>query len=402
MNPKMDPLSSPALIEHVLALAAGIGPRPPGSIEETAARMYVRDRLQTGGYQDIMEIPFPAWESMDYNLAAPLGLGLTGSLLKAGGRLGQLIGGLASLFGAYELWNAARMGKSRLEPVFPARPSADLVVRIPPAGQRRERVVLIASTDSGKAREYFRDERKRWLPAAFTLGIGLLAMNGLAGIRRAFEGGQKGAGLQTAAMLGLGALLVGVLRDEGGAGIPGANENASGTACLLGLAQHLREDPLRHTEVWLAFTGAEQSGGLGVHRLLDVYGAPLRDSWFIELKMVGAAEIAYVIEHSSFSYLSGYRPDPDSLELARETAADHPELGVGGRMMTIADEVGSLRSRGFRGLAVVGVGDDGWLPHWNRPEDDLEHLDPEGLERAARFTLAMIHKLDEEAGRRGD
>jgi hypothetical protein len=51
-----------------------------------------------------------------------------------------------------------------------------------------------------------------------------------------------------------------------------------------------------------------------------------------------------------------------------------------------------------RALGLVGVDEEGWLANWHRLEDDLAHLDPAGLEKAARFALAMLRLLDEEGG----
>lgn len=45
--------------------------------------------------------------------------------------------------------------------------------------------------------------------------------------------------------------------------------------------------PLEHTEVWLAFTGAEEVGSVGMHVLLDRCGEQLRDAYFLDFEMVG-------------------------------------------------------------------------------------------------------------------
>ncbi|PVE29958.1 hypothetical protein DC030_15445, partial [Enterococcus faecalis] len=65
-------------------------------------------------------------------------------------------------------------------------------------------------------------------------------------------------------------------------------------AALLGLAAQLKQNPLAHTEVWFAFTSAEEVGCLGMHHLLDEYGHVLNNAYFIDFEMVGRQEIAYV------------------------------------------------------------------------------------------------------------
>ena len=106
-------------------------------------------------------------------------------------------------------------------------------------------------------------------------------------------------------------------------------------------------------------------------------------------------EIVYVTRHSGFSHFSSYTPDPESLAWAEATVVRHPEFGVYGRPLVIGEEVGALRTRGYRGICLAGVGPDGWLANWHRHEDNVAHLDPAGLEKAARFAWAMLRTMDE-------
>ena len=62
--------------------------------------------------------------------------------------------------------------------------------------------------------------------------------------------------------------------------------------------------------------------------------------------------------------------------------------------MIIVEEVGALRRRGFRGICLVGVGPDGWLANWHLYSDTIDNIVPAGVERAARFALAMLETLD--------
>lgn len=144
------------------------------------------------------------------------------------------------------------------------------------------------------------------------------------------------------------ATLIARVPPTGGPYVDGANDNASAVACALGLAERLKTEPLEHTEVWLAFTGAEEIGCLGTHALLDAYSETLRDTWFLDFEMVGTDEIAYV----------------------------------------------TLRSRGYRGLCLAGFGDDGWLANWHQTIDDTAHLVSAGLEKATTFAWRMLHALE--------
>jgi hypothetical protein len=62
--------------------------------------------------------------------------------------------------------------------------------------------------------------------------------------------------------------------------------------------------------------------------------------------------------------------------------------------MVMLEEVGSLRGRGYRGICLAGVGPDGWLANWHQYSDIVENIVPAGVERVARFGLAMLQTLD--------
>jgi hypothetical protein len=50
--------------------------------------------------------------------------------------------------------------------------------------------------------------------------------------------------------------------------------------------------------------------------------------------------------------------------------------------------------RGYRGLCIAGQGEDGWLANWHQYSDNSSNIQPEPLERAARFGWAMVQKID--------
>lgn len=386
-----DPLAADSLLLHVRALAEEIGPRPAGHTAELRARQYIRGVLDELGYQNVETLPFPAPDTWGYALGNPLALGLASNLWPPRRRL---LGGLATLACTYTLWDSMRINKQPLAALAPRRPSADLIVRIPPAEKPRRTLVLLAHTDSNKHRLSFQPAFKKALPGLTTFALGALLGNGLAQVVEAFGGGSRSRRFRTASALALVASLAITLLDEREGYVPGANDNASAVACVLGLAAHLRAHPLRQTEVWLVFTGAEEVGCLGAHALLDTYGDALRDAWFLDFEMVGSAEIAYVTRHSGFALVTAYRPDAESLAWAEATARRCPELGVRGRELIIGEEVGALRSRGFRGICLSGVGPDGWLENWHQYSDDVAHLVPAGLEKAAHLAWEMMLDLD--------
>ena len=388
-------LSAESLMPHVEFLAREIGPRPAGHPKEFRARQYIRCVLNDLGYGEIETLSFPAPDTWGYALGNPLALALASNFLgDRRNRSGRLLGGAIALASGYALWRAMRIGKQPLAALAPRRPSATLIVRIPPAETPRHRLVLLAHTDSNKDRPTFDPRFKKALLTLGSIALGVTVGSGIAQVAEALSPGRVTTLGRRAGVAALVASLLIALYDEKGAHVPGANDNATAVACVLGLAAQLQEQPLKQTEVWLAFTGAEEVGCLGAHALLDAHGEALRDAWFLDFEMVGAEEIAYVTHHTGFSHFSAYRPDPESLAWAETTARRRPELGVRGRDLVIGEEVGALRIRGYRGLCLAGVGPDGWLANWHQASDSVENIEPAGLEKAARFAWAMMEALD--------
>ncbi|MBN1486362.1 MAG: M20/M25/M40 family metallo-hydrolase [Anaerolineae bacterium] len=387
--------SAESLMAHVRVLAGEIGPRPAGHPEEMRARQYVRQVLHDLGYYEIETLPFLTSDTWGYGLGYPLALALAGNLPgRKSGRTGRFLGSALSLFSGYTLVQTARSGKQPLAALAPRNHSATLLVKIPPVNTPERKLVLLGHLDTNKNRHSFKPQWKKLLLGMMTFGIGATVSNGIAQLAAALGAGEGANKMRKASALAIALGLLVTLYDEEGGYVDGANDNATAVACLLGLAAHLKENPLQHTEVWLAFTGAEEVGCVGAHALLDAYSAELRDAWFLDFEMVGTEEIAYVTRHSGLSNLSSYTPDAESLDWAITTAQKMPELNIQGKEMVITEEVGTLRGRGYRGLCLVGVGEDGWLANWHQYTDDVAHIEPSGLEKAARFAWAMMEELD--------
>lgn len=389
-----DALLSDALLLHVRKLAEEIGPRPAGHPAEMRARQYVRQVLGTLGYDGIETLPFLTPDTWGYALGNPLALTLASNLLGTRNRGGRVLGGVTALASAYTLWRSTRIDKQPLAMLSPRRQSATLIARVPPTEESRRTLVLLGHTDSNKHRHSFSPQLKKYMLGLTTAGMASVASNGVAQIIEGLSDSQGAAKFRKASLWAVAASLLIALYDETGPYVPGASDNASAVACLLGLAAQLRQQPLRHTEVWLAFTGAEEVGCLGAHALLDAYSEQLHDAWFLDFEMVGTHDIAYVTRHTGFSLFSAYRPDAESLAWAERTSHRHPEMGVQGREMVIGEEVGALRVRGYRGICLSGFDPDGWLQNWHQTSDNVENLVPAGLEKAARFAWAMMQDLD--------
>lgn len=392
--PELTHLNGDNLMKTLRALADDIGPRPPGSPAEAQARDYLKGVLEEAGIDDSETLAFDAWRTWGWNVIPSVIAGLVVNLLGwRGGNLSR-VGGLLAELSVLELQNGIKSRPQILEPFYPKGASGTLLAKIAPSGEIRNRVVLIGHTDTNKHRPTFGAAQKKLMLPSGMLLMGAMIANIVALLGRDSKFDKQARRLQLGVAGILGYALFTFLRDEMGGFVDGANDNASAVACTLGLGLQALATPLAQTEIWLAFTGAEEVGLLGLRKLLDVYGDTLQDAYFIDFELVGAGQIAYVTHHSGFDYFSGYTPDMESLSVARQAAALTPDLGVIGKDVVINEEVRALRQRGFKGICLVGLDEAGWLKNWHQYSDNSQNIEPDSLETAARFAWQMIQVID--------
>lgn len=389
-----DPLSAKVLMNHVRVLASDIGPRPTGQPAEDQARDYIQQVLSEHGIDSVEQQSFQTRPTIGIGVSIPLVLTLVANALSLAGRFASFLAGALTFMSAASVWRLFSGQRSLLEVLEPKVTSANLIARIPAATERHQTLVFIGHVDSQKKQLLTEAHVKPFMLRASTTWLGLLLVNSLALFTQHTRLKWLARIVQWVSAVMLGNVFQQALNEERHSYVAGANDNATAVACLLGLGEQFQANPLQHTEIWLAFTGAEEVLCTGLHHLLDTYGPELRDAWFVDFEMVGTNDIAYVTKHSGLSLLNAYTPDRASLNLATQTSQRHPELEVHGREMVMVEEVGTLRGRGFRGICLVGVGSDGWLANWHQYSDVTENIVPSGIERAAKFAHGMAQEID--------
>jgi hypothetical protein len=380
-------LSGSHLLAHVQKFAGNIGPRPSGHPGETKARTALHEHLRQLGIGQTELLSFSTTDTWGYGTISPPLLSLASSLIPSRYRLLKV--GLA-LAAVHQYWLSVH-GQMRFHPFYrfyPQYPGGTLSARISPKEEARHKVVLIGHTDTNKHRLTFSPRLKRSLRLSATSLFVALVLNVLAAVIN-----NSIVRRLVAAYLGVGALVL--LADEAGPYVEGANDNGSAMACVLGIGEQALLTPLEHTELWLAFTGSEEVSHDGLNALLDKYADELQDAYFIDFEMVGKGNIHYVVNHSGLMHGTHYRPDPESLYIADLVAGRHPELSVSGRDVVILEEVATLRRRDYKGICLVGLETDGFAANWHQQTDTVQNIDPDSLERAARFAWAVIQHIDQ-------
>jgi Peptidase family M28 len=376
-----------AALSLIRNLSEEIGPRRPCSPQEKVAAEHLHRWLAERGVAAALE-PFEGYASFGLPYGLIFGTALAGGLVqRRGARLGDLLALAALAAGALE-------GDLRHTPVsdlLSRKPSVNVVGTVPAAGQTRQVVCLCGRLDTTRSGLLFHPavvphlERLLLIPAvsSATLALGPLV--------RRLPGARE---LHAAAIGGmLFALTMLAERELRGSDVPGANDNASGTAVAAQLTAECAANPLPHTEVRLLITSCEESGLLGAQAHARRHSSDGPETVFLNFDTVAAdAPLTFILHEGS----GAIRRDasPRLVELAERIATRRPELRLVPAPGTpgLPTDATVFRARGWE--AITFLAQDGPIPHYHLPTDTYEHVASNSVGRALEIGREMLRELD--------
>jgi len=380
-----------AAVRHLAAIA-----RPSASPGEKAAAAWIAARLEEEGAT--VEIDEESAHGTYWRPFALLtAIGAAGGLAALRGR--RATGLVAGAFAAAGMWGEVGGGSLWFRRRFLShRPCWNVVAE---AGDRdaRETLVLFAHHDAARSGLVFHPALLRTVaealpglharatvsPPLFWLvigGPGLVAAGALAGRRSVVRAGTILATACLAAFADIAS------RDT----VPGANDNATGVATLLGVARKLRRRPVDGLRVLLVSAGAEESFQEGIGAFGRRHFARLSPphTRMLCVDTVGSPQLTTpesegMLVHRGFT--------PEMLEALSESAREAGvHLGRGLRFSFSTDAIVPLRA-GYR-TAMLGSVDELKAPsnyHW--PTDDADNVDYERVADAVRLCETLIRRL---------
>jgi hypothetical protein len=366
-------------------LTKEIGPRPATSAAEARAAAYVNSRLRQAGLEvDVQLFRTVPTESI------PRGLIYLAMAAAPFVYLYSRPAALAVAIAALVVFVAEQLAIPVLSSWLPGGKSQNVVGTRPAAQEGRQHLVVMAHIDSGRANLLYHPRiagsQRRLYTVLFIVMLMLPILIGLGWATG--EAWVWYAQLVPAGCLTLAFLLL-LHQEIIMPWTPGANDNASGIAVLLRLAEELQG--LQHTTLWLVGTGSKEAGLHGARSFLQHYPFPRENTYIVNVDTVGRGQLGTIVWEGP---LFARRADPALVELAGQSESGDITIDADPLVyhLTATDAQVAL-ARGFRAMSILAL--ENGRPafrHW--PNDTFENIQPELLDRATRLVVGIARRLD--------
>jgi hypothetical protein len=178
---------------------------------------------------------------------------------------------------------------------------------------------------------------------------------------------------------------------------PGANDNASGVATAISLADELAAEAPEHLDVWVLLDGAGESLGEGIRAFIRGNREQLADrpTFLLALDSLGGGDVRF---ETRGGWALSVAMDKRLVDLAG-AIADADEEGeqhyrAAGFASGLGGDAATARLAGLRAIGITCLDADGVVPNRHLPTDLPDAVDPEAMDRAHGFALELIRTLD--------
>ena len=173
---------------------------------------------------------------------------------------------------------------------------------------------------------------------------------------------------------------------------PGANNNASGIALLMELADYYSKNQPKNLNLTFLFTGASECSSAGIINFIPKNSADFEDKMFINITGVGAGRITFT---STEGNIIRYQCSRELQHIAYRAAKS---TGLGNlepvKYQGINTDCLAILSNNLKGISVMGF-DDGYPVNIYSRQDLAVNIDDEILKKSFRLIKEMIALLDD-------
>jgi hypothetical protein len=387
--------------EEIEQLVAFEG-RGPGTDAERRAAAHLVERLGGMGREATSE-QVDVWPRWALTYAAHATLAIIGSVLSVSVPVAGAVLALLATVLTFLDANGMAITTRRL---LGRRASQNVIS--PEGGDKGGRIVLVAHYDAGRGGLAFApwlQERRAALGGILRRSIGpmqplfwamvlvmICCLIRLPGINNTI--------LTVIQFLGTVVLIVSLpfLLDTAFAGtVPGANDNASGVATVMRLAERYGGE-LEHFDVHVLLTGSEEAVGLGMRAHLKRHRSDLDPErvLFLNVDEVGRGTVRFTEREG---LVLPQKTHPQLVTLCEEIVEDQEEDEVTrGITSRTASDASVARSAGSPAITITCRGRLDYTPGHHSFNDTPDRIDDEALERAYAFCSELIERLDATVG----
>jgi len=163
----------------------------------------------------------------------------------------------------------------------------------------------------------------------------------------------------------------------------GANDNASGVAALLQMAERLAAEPPQHADVYLVATGSNQCWMSGMRHFLESQEFDRESTYFLNIDTVGSGTLSYTTKLGFLQMMNCSKP---MIEAAASVQLDQLKTAPLHLRTVWSDAIIPL-GRGYPCMEIT-------TSSRFAEDDPLTAVDEQSVMQAADFAEAILRKLD--------
>ncbi|MCD6288499.1 MAG: M28 family peptidase [Candidatus Hydrogenedentes bacterium] len=370
------------VLNDIRFLVEKVGPRQPATDNEQKASRYIRERMETVldsvTVDEFATVETTAWLESGFHIEF-----IIVYLISLMWPLAAACYGTVVLF----LFIAESTGIALISRLIRMERSQNVVGRLRNPFATRN-VVVVAHYDTPKwTLPYQPDSRTGitiyWLRFAFIVTIVAgSAVAAIGGIPHLLS--DTVLGLRTIAAINLAAMvLIRFRRDSSPDFVAGANDNASGVAAMLSLAERLAADRPNRVAMWFIATGSGHAACCGMHRVMEQKLFDPANTLFINIEEVGHGPLAYTTQEGILK-----RFDSSPVLISAAETVGEPDGVIPVRRRKPSSETLVASAHNFHAMTVTGA----------QPDDEQtsgSEVDVSAVEHAVSFVESIIRHIDD-------